>query len=165
MRVAVFGCGYWAAFQVAGWQALGVEAAAVWNRTESRAHTFAERFHIPRVFSTPEEVFQWGEFDIADIIADAPAHEMLTLLAAEYGKPVICQKPMALTLEACRRMGTDPGTTAFVGDQLFTDVLGANRHGLMSIVVHPMELKNPFYILRYIVECPFRALAKKAGEE
>ena len=104
MRIAVFGCGYWAAFQVAAWQAMGVEVAAVWNRTESRAHAFAERFHIQRVFSSPEEVFQWGKFDLADIIADAPAHEMLTLLAAEHGKPVICQKPMAPTLEACRRM-------------------------------------------------------------
>ena len=104
LRIAVFGCGYWAAFQVAAWQAQGAQVVAVWNRTRARADAFAEKFSIPNVFDTPEEVYDWGQFDIADIIADAPAHEALTLLAAQRGKAVICQKPMAPTLEACRRM-------------------------------------------------------------
>ena len=104
LRIAVFGCGYWAAFQVAAWQAQGAQVVAVWNRTRAKADAFAEKFSIPNVFDTPEEVYDWGGFDIADIIADAPAHEELTLLAAKRGKAVICQKPMAPTLEACRRM-------------------------------------------------------------
>lgn len=103
-RVAVFGCGYWAAFQVAAWQAQGAQVVALWNRTRAKADAFAEKFNIPHVFDTPEAVYDWGEFDIADIIADAPAHEMLTLLAAQRGKAVICQKPMAPTLEACKNM-------------------------------------------------------------
>ena len=53
---------------------------AVWNRTRAKAEAFAKRFSIPRVFDTPEELHDWGDFDIADIIVDAPAHEALTLL-------------------------------------------------------------------------------------
>ena len=34
-------------------------------------------------------------------------------------------------------MHTDKDTTYFVGDQLFTDVWGANRAGIMSILVKP----------------------------
>lgn len=45
-----------------------------------------------------------GDFDIADIIADAPAHAPLVALAARHGRAVICQKPMAETLEACEQM-------------------------------------------------------------
>lgn len=104
LKIAVLGCGYWASFQVAAWQAQGAQVVAVWNRTRARADAFAQKWNIPRVFDTPEELFDWGEFDIADIIADVGAHEPLTLLAASRGKPVICQKPMAYTLDSCCRM-------------------------------------------------------------
>jgi len=103
-RVAVFGTGYWAQFQIAAWQAEGAGIVAVWNRTRGRAEQTAARFGIPRVFDTPREVFEWGGFDIADIIADVGAHEQLVLLAAEYGKDVICQKPMSSDLGSCERM-------------------------------------------------------------
>lgn len=104
MRIAVFGCGYWAAFQVAAWQSLGADVAAVWNRTGERARAFAEKWDIPRVFDSPEEAFAWGDFDVADIIADVGAHEPLVKMAAAYRKPVVCQKPMADTLAACEGM-------------------------------------------------------------
>ena len=104
LRVAVFGTGYWAQFQIAGWQAVGADVVAVWNRTREKAEATAARFGIPRVFSTPEEVFGQASFDIADIIADVDAHEPLVRMAAHYKKDVICQKPMAFTLDACVRM-------------------------------------------------------------
>lgn len=104
LKIAVFGCGYWAAFQVAAWQAQGAQVVALWNRTRERAVAFAEKWNIPRVFESAEDLMAWGAFDIADIIADVGGHEALTLLAAQYRKPVICQKPMASTLESCERM-------------------------------------------------------------
>lgn len=104
LRVAVFGTGYWAQFQIAGWQTVGVDVVALWNRTRERAQRTAERFGIAQVFDTPEQVFEGAQFDIADIIADVDAHEPLVALAARYHKDVICQKPMAFTLEACHRM-------------------------------------------------------------
>ncbi len=104
LRVAVFGTGYWSQFQIAAWQAIGVQVAAAWNRTPERARAAAERFHIPAVYETPEAVFESGDFDIADIIADVDAHEPLVAMAARYKKAVICQKPMARSLAACERM-------------------------------------------------------------
>lgn len=41
---------------------------------------------------------------------------------------------------AMRILGTSPGETAMIGDQVFTDVLGANLLGLHSILI---ELPNP----------------------
>ena len=151
-RIAVFGCGYWAAFQVAAWQARGAQVVAVWNRTRAKAEAFAKRFSIPRVFDTPEELHDWGDFDIADIIVDAPAHEALTLLSAARGKAVICQKPMAPTWEACQRMVDacaqagvwfavhenfryQPPTLAF---------LDAVRSGLIGRVLHAsLSMRSP----------------------
>lgn len=57
--------------------------------------------------------------------------------------------------------GKTAAEAALAGDQLFTDVLGANLAGLRSIVVEPIELKNLFYILRYGIEIPFRICRRK----
>ena len=49
-------------------------------------------------------------------------------------------------------MKTDRDTTFFVGDQLFTDVWGANRTGLYSILVKPINPKEEIQIVlkRYL---------------
>ena len=103
-RVGIMGTGYWAYFQVGAWQALGVPVVAVWNRTRHRADAFAARLGIPVVCDTPEELLSRVDVDLVDVIADVDAHESLVRRAAHYGKPVICQKPMARTLDGCRRM-------------------------------------------------------------
>lgn len=51
--------------------------------------------------------------------------------------------------------------TALVGDQIFTDVLGANRAGVWSFLVYPIKFSNPLYVVRYIVELPFRHSKKR----
>ncbi|MDO4170243.1 MAG: YqeG family HAD IIIA-type phosphatase [Lachnospiraceae bacterium] len=54
--------------------------------------------------------------------------------------------------KAMRLMGTNEKNTMFVGDQLFTDVFGANRVGLYSILVAPMHPKEEIQIVlkRYL---------------
>ena len=52
------------------------------------------------------------------------------------------------------------GESALVGDQVFTDVLAANRAGIISLVVRPRRFTNPFLTLRYAFEAPFRAMCK-----
>ena len=36
-------------------------------------------------------------------------------------------------------LGTPPEATAAIGDQIFSDVLGGNRHGLYTVFVQPMS--------------------------
>lgn len=54
--------------------------------------------------------------------------------------------------KAMELMGTDVQTTIFVGDQLFTDVWGANRTGIYSILVKPIHPKEEIQIVlkRYL---------------
>jgi HAD superfamily phosphatase (TIGR01668 family) len=49
--------------------------------------------------------------------------------------------------EAMRRMGTDEKNTIFVGDQIFTDILGANLAGMHSILVKPIHPKEEIQII------------------
>ncbi len=53
---------------------------------------------------------------------------------------------------AMEQMGTEPRNTLFVGDQLFTDVYGARRAGIRSILVKPICPKEEIQIVlkRYL---------------
>ena len=44
------------------------------------------------------------DFDVVDIITDVDTHAKFVEMAAAHGKTVICQKPMAPSLETARRM-------------------------------------------------------------
>ncbi len=49
--------------------------------------------------------------------------------------------------EAMRLMNTDENSTLFVGDQLFTDVYGANRSGIYSVLTKPINPKEEIQIV------------------
>lgn len=62
-------------------------------------------------------------------------------------------KPMVKGYEkAMKLMGTSKKNTLFVGDQLFTDIYGANRTGIHSILVRPISPKEEIQIVlkRYL---------------
>ncbi|HLN72183.1 MAG TPA: Gfo/Idh/MocA family oxidoreductase [Prolixibacteraceae bacterium] len=105
LRFAIFGCGFWSQFQLGAWKEIeGVECVALFNRTRSKAEALAERFGVPRVYDDAEELLKNEELDFIDIITDVDTHEKYTLLGAKYGKDVICQKPLAPSYEAAKRM-------------------------------------------------------------
>ena len=57
--------------------------------------------------------------------------------------------------KAMERLGTDKDNTLFVGDQIFTDVLGAKLAGIFSILVKPIHPKEEIQIvLKRILEKP-----------
>ncbi len=41
--------------------------------------------------------------------------------------------------KAMAKMGTDPKHTLFIGDQIFTDVWGANRAGIYTMLTQPVD--------------------------
>ena len=52
-------------------------------------------------------------------------------------------KPLTRNFKrAMALLGTDEKSTAIVGDQIFTDVYGGNRAGLMTILVMPVSDKD-----------------------
>lgn len=105
MKIAVFGCGFWSQFQIGGWLELpGVEIAAVYNRTLSRAKERADQFDIRHYYDDPEQLLEKHEVDVVDIITDVDTHCQFVEMAARYGKTVICQKPMAPDYSTAKRM-------------------------------------------------------------
>ena len=64
-------------------------------------------------------------------------------------------------VETMERFEVTPAQTVMVGDQIFTDVLGANRAGVSVWLVKPIEFGTAFRLLRYGVETPFRAISRR----
>ena len=84
--------------------------------------------------------------------------ETFQSLLTAAGKPKVggFQRAMA-------RMGAAPEETAIVGDQIFTDIWGGNRAGVLTLLVHPIQFGTVFRGLRYGLETPFRAGAGKGA--
>ena len=105
LRLAVIGTGFWSYYQIPAWKELeGVELVAVCNRTRKKAEEVALKFRIPKVYDTAEELMENEEPDVVDIITDVNTHADFTMLAAEKGIDVICQKPMATSLDVSKKM-------------------------------------------------------------
>ncbi len=87
--------------------------------------------------------------------------------ARRLGLDFVCEgkKPLSKGYrEALRRMALSKKEVAVVGDQIFTDVLGANLFHVPCIFVFPMEMERTrFFKLKRKLEIPF--LPRKIYEE
>ena len=84
--------------------------------------------------------------------------------AAEYGIACIThsRKPFPKGIRECLdKFQLDPEECALVGDQIFTDTLGANCTGVTSILVKAIDNHNIWLKLRHAAELPFIFLARK----
>lgn len=50
-------------------------------------------------------------------------------------------------IKAMELMGTDKDSTLFIGDQIFTDVWGANRTGIQTVLLKPINKKEEIQIV------------------
>ena len=64
--------------------------------------------------------------------------------------------------KAMEKMGTNVKNTLFVGDQIFTDVWGAKRLGITTILVEPIKsIENPFFYPKRFLEKLIKANLEK----
>ncbi len=112
-RFAMFGAGFWARYQLAGWRELGgVECVALCDPDRPKAEAQAREAGVPKVYDDPDALLDGERPDFVDIVTPVETHARLVRLAASRGLPAICQKPMAPTLaeaqgmvDACREAG------------------------------------------------------------
>ena len=64
-----------------------------------------------------------------------------------------------------KKMGTDAGETLFVGDQIFTDIWGANRAGMDTILTDPVDRSTDEIqiVIKRFLERPFRRERRRRG--
>ena len=71
------------------------------------------------------------------------------------------RKPFSDGISRClKKFKMRPEQCVLIGDQIYTDVLGANCAGVTSILVKAIDNHNIWLKLRNIAELPFRYIAK-----
>jgi predicted dehydrogenase len=99
------GAGYFAPFQYEAWTRIPeVQIAAISNRTEDKARALMAEYGIPRYYGDWRQMIERERPDFVDIITPPQTHEEICGYAAERGVHIICQKPLAPTLETSRRI-------------------------------------------------------------
>ena len=72
------------------------------------------------------------------------------------------RKPFSRGIRQClAQYGLKPKNCALVGDQIFTDTLGANGCGVRAILVKAIDNHNFWLKLRHVAEKPFIFAARK----
>jgi len=105
LKFAVFGAGFWSNFQIAGWQELpGLQLIALCDPNLEKCQQLAKKFGITKTYTDPNDLLEHENLDFVDIITEVNSHFELTLLAADHGLNIVCQKPMAPSLEQCLTM-------------------------------------------------------------
>lgn len=119
--------------------------------------------HIPSdsISKWVEEIKDCGVelFIVSNSVRKTRVDEFAETLGVEYIKGASKPSPKGI-LQAMDAAGYNAACSAYVGDQVFTDTLAANRAGITSIVVKPRRFTNPFLALRYASEAPFRAMGR-----
>ena len=105
LRGALLGCGQVSLHHLRAWAQIDeVEIVALYNRTVSKAKARAREFGIPleHVYSDYHELLDTEEVDFVDIATAPHIHREQVEAAAAHARHVLCQKPLAPTLEdAC----------------------------------------------------------------
>jgi predicted dehydrogenase len=77
---------------------------AVARRRAELAEEFARRFGAPRSYPRWEDLLRDHEVDAVYVATPVALHAEIAVAAAAAGKHVLCEKPMAMTIEECERM-------------------------------------------------------------
>jgi predicted dehydrogenase/aryl-alcohol dehydrogenase-like predicted oxidoreductase len=72
------------------------ELVAVGSRSQDKANAFAKEFKIPRKHGSYEALLADPKVDAVYICPPHPAHAEWAIKAAEAGKHILCEKPLAL---------------------------------------------------------------------
>ena len=125
---------------------------------------------VPYTTTTPTaEMEQWLTDmntlpDIQLCIVSNSHNDRVPKFCRERGIGVIthAKKPFPKGINEClAKYGIPASEAALIGDQIFTDTLGANNAGVMPILVRAIDNHNFWLKARHVLEKPFIFAARK----
>ena len=112
LRVAMIGYGFMGATHSVGWRQAprmfdlpdAVEMAVVVGRNADAVAAAAEKWGWAESATDWREVIARDDIDIVDIVTPGDSHAEIAIAALEAGKHVLCEKPLANTVEEAEAM-------------------------------------------------------------
>jgi predicted dehydrogenase len=132
----------------------GGAITAVASRSRERADSYAERFGVHSRYADYGELATDPDVDVVYVATPHNRHEADTIAFLEAGKPVLCEKPLALNATQARRMATVARSTGtFLMEAMWsrflpaytalTDVLASGRIGEPLLVEADFGFRVP----------------------
>lgn len=105
IRFAVVGLGNWGVMHIAAYKAHpAAEVIAVCDANADRAKQVAASQGIPKAYHRVEDLVADANVDAVSIVTPDFAHTDAALAVIQAGKHMLIEKPLATTLEDCRRI-------------------------------------------------------------
>jgi predicted dehydrogenase len=79
----------------------GTDLVALVDTQQSMLEETGQEFAIDNLFTSLEEALEKSDFEAVVITTPTPTHKYLAVMAADNGKHVFLEKPMAMDLEEC----------------------------------------------------------------
>ena len=124
---------------------------------------------VPYTTNIPtEEMHTWLEImkksEVQLCVVSNSKKDRVKKFCAKYGIDCIthANKPFPKGIKEClNKYQISASECALVGDQIFTDTMGANGTGVTSILVEAIDNHNIWLKLRHVAELPFIFMARK----
>lgn len=125
LRVAIIGYSFMGSIHAQAWTTAprffdlgeGVELVAVSGRDAVAARAFADRFGIADVETDWRALLTRGDIDVIDICTPGHLHAEIAIAALDAGIHVLCEKPLANSVEEAERMAAAAERAAGYGVQ------------------------------------------------
>ena len=104
------------------------------------------------------------ESDVLLCVVSNSKNDRVKIFCGKYDLPVItrARKPGTKGIRECLEQFEIPAEeAALVGDQIYTDTLGANLAGVTPILVRAIHNHNIWLKLRHVAEMPFILASQK----
>ncbi len=143
--IAIIGCGDMGSKHAAAWDARDdARTVAVCDRNDGRADKLAQTYRAAAFYTWQEAMAQDG-VDIVSVCVPACDHRDIAVAAAELGRHVLCEKPMALSLEEADDM-IAAAKTSGVRLSVSHQYRGLSRFKTVKQLIDEGRLGSPLYI-------------------
>jgi predicted dehydrogenase/nucleoside-diphosphate-sugar epimerase len=82
----------------------GVDIVGVYDIQQDKARNFAQKYHIPKVFNSSEEIIAGKLCDTVHVVVPPAAHKAAALPFLQAGIDVFLEKPMAVSSLECQEL-------------------------------------------------------------
>lgn len=80
------------------------ELVAICGRNRDRAEEMAQKYNIAQIFTDYQEMIDYGDLEALVVATPDDLHYPITMAALRAGLHVLCEKPLAQTLEQAQEM-------------------------------------------------------------
>ena len=106
LKAGIIGCGGIAKAHIAGYQENGIEITAVTDMNPDAAKATAANLNgKSEIFADAKTLIKSGRVDLISICTPPVAHADASVCALENGVHVLCEKPLAHTMEDAEKSG------------------------------------------------------------